>query len=174
MRFSEGRRGGLLFANLKFVSDRFVNGCEEGEDAVERSVPGFRCRFAPEDLPLRTGAALSFIRHQVEEAFRMLAKMDCKLLERRLTGCRQASGSLLKPGAHASAPGLALIFLPAHEAARKQKEVFFIPDPEKRFSFVAHGGADEHDGTAFRESREAGRDELDGFSLASRFILRKA
>lgn len=82
MRFSEGRRRGLLFANLKFVSDRFVNGCEEGEDAVERSIPGFRCRFAPEDLPLRTGAALRFIRHQVEEARRMLAKMERELLER--------------------------------------------------------------------------------------------
>lgn len=126
VRFSVGRRGGLRFANLKFVSDSFVNGCEEGEDAVERSIPGFRRRFAPEDLPLRTGAALRFIRHQVEEALRMLAKMERELLERRLTGCRQASDSLLKPGAHAAAPGLALILLPAYETARKHMELFFI------------------------------------------------
>ena len=111
MRFSVGRRGRLRFANLKFVSDSFVNGCEEGEDAVERSIPGFRRRSAPEDLPLRTGAALRFIRHQVEEALRMLAKMERELLE---------------PGAHAAAPGLALILLPAYETARKHMELFFI------------------------------------------------
>lgn len=92
MRFSEGRRRGLLFGSPKFVSDRFVHSREEGEDAVERGVPGFRCRFAPEDLTLRTEATLRFIRHQIEEAFRMLAKMERELLERRLTGGPSESG----------------------------------------------------------------------------------
>ena len=38
-----------------------------------------------------------FVRHQVEEAFRVLAKHDGKLRKRRMMRLAQASGRALKP-----------------------------------------------------------------------------
>ena len=104
----------------------------------------------------------------------MLAKHDGKLGKRCMMRLAQASVCALKPGAHLRAPGFALILFPAHKAARKHGKVFFAAYPEEDLSFVAHCGADEHDGAAFREPREAGRDELDGFPHVFLLIRAKA